>query len=149
MNELTQNTITGINNVAGKFIMPISIIIGVIVVGIAVTLICVLKSSNKPDKSPPLTPPETAITTGAGEEIIVEIQRQLNQIWIYQGSDIVVTTSTTTLNEPNGLRRNEEKTVNTNYKFLLNIYDENIASDKSKILHGRYSFNKDEYLGFI
>ena len=133
-NQPNSNSTIPTNKKNRKWII-VSIIIGLILVGVAVTLVCVLKSSKKDDESSPITPPETPITTGAGEEIVVEIQRKLNQIWIYQGSDVVVTTSTTSLNDPNGLRRNEEKTVNTNYKFLLNIYDENIASDKSKIFY--------------
>ena len=118
-----------------KCVIVSSIIVGVILVAIVITLVCVLRSSKKPDESPRITPPETQIRTGSGEEIIVEIQRKVNQIWIYQGSDVVVTISTTSLDDPNALRRNEEQTVNTNYKFLLNIYDEKIASDNSKIFY--------------
>ena len=85
-----------------KCVIIVSIIIGLILVGVAVTLLFYLWPSKKDEESSPITPPETPITTGAGEEIIVEIQRKLNQIWIYQGSDVVVTTSTTSLNDPNG-----------------------------------------------
>ena len=93
-NQPNNNPTIPTNKKNRKWII-VSIIIGVIlVVGVAVTLDCVLKSSKKDDESSPITPPETPITTGAGEEIVVEIQRKLNQIWIYQGSDVVVTTST-------------------------------------------------------
>ena len=110
--------------------------IGIIILGCTIGICCglLLKKNDKNQKEEKKNV-DNIIRTNSGEEIVVDIKRKLNQNWIYEGSDIVTTISTTSLNNENELRRNEEKSENTQFKYLFNIYDQETASDKSIIFY--------------
>ena len=106
------NDVTRRVNVQTKKKLIIFVLIIFIIVVASVGCFLGLRRCKCKDKDQYEYRNEIPITTGAGEEIIVEIQRKVNQIWIYKGSNVVVITLRTSLNDRNGI---------INYKFLLNI----------------------------
>ncbi len=91
---------------------------------------------------------EEEFKTGSGENIIVKIDRKINQMWEYQGNEF--TSTTNVLEDSSSLRRNEQINKTTKINYLLNVYDNETLSDNSilfsafAVILRKITFNNDE-----
>ena len=91
---------------------------------------------------------EEELKTGSGENIIVKIDRKINQMWEYQGNEF--TSTTNVLEDSSSLRRNEQINKTTKINYLLNVYDNETLSDNSilfsafAMILSKITFNNDE-----
>ncbi len=91
---------------------------------------------------------EEEFKTGSGENIVVKIDRKINQMWEYQGNEF--TSTTNVLEDSSSLRRNEQINKTTKINYLLNVYDNETLSDNSilfsafAVILRKITFNNDE-----
>ncbi len=108
----------------------------ILIVIIVVCVVCLKKKKDENDEDKEKEIEEEKFYTNSGEEIVVSIKREVNQVYQYQENE--ETTKVYTFEEENSRRRLDEEVIKSKINYGLNIYNEEELSDKS-ILFSAYA----------